>query len=94
MEWSVTITTLPRAQLFFLAAAGHLRAAELALESVVMRHVGASVLGALALRHMEQDMALHQLMVGLAQGRHQVLLRTGSMELQAQVSRNSEPGRP
>ena len=60
-------------------------AVQLALESVLLRGVHIMVLGGLGLRHLREDAALLQLMTELGAGRHDVMLRTTSMEFQAQV---------
>ena len=60
-------------------------AVQLALESVLLRGVHGAVLRGLALRHLHEDAALLQLTAELAAGRHEIMLRTTSMEFQAQV---------
>ena len=59
--------------------------AELALESVLLRAVHSAVLSGLALKYREEDAGLLDLMAELAAGRHDTILRTKSMLLQAQV---------
>ncbi len=61
--------------------------AELAIESLLAKHVRAVVFPALALRFVQEDAALHQLFCELGAGEHNVLLRSSSMELQAAVRR-------
>ena len=68
-----------------MCLAEHIGLAELAIESLLAKHVHAVVFPALALNFIQEDAALHQLFCELAAGEHNVLLRSSSMELQAAV---------